>query len=375
MAISNHLLRVCIHSSLVERITFLISYLVLLFDSFSGSGKVTVAISQQMESSTTLKKDRPILTNAPPPLHAVILVVIMTLVCLYTLPSWSNLDETATVETFTRRWFPDAVSLKQLAYIRWGFASIIWATTFQTACLSKGWQQTTSYLKNSKLIAVPNTLSGIKTMLPFTSWSWNFLGLAFSFSGYIAWKAATPSEGRGDIVEIDPWILRTALICWEIAAPFTFLVAAVIRYAIWPTVLQSGADTDNLKTLRNKLMHNINVLFALAETALLGRVPVRWRDVSLGPLVGCSYMFFSWGMTCAWNDTRKVGPQFIYFFFDTTIPGMFPSIVILALLFVLLLFYSLFVSAETLLNSLPGGFVVHGFFVAALSSVVMRFRD
>jgi hypothetical protein len=320
---------------------------------------------------TDNKKDRPALSAAPPPMHAVALMTVFFAVFGYMFPSWEIIDEAATVETFTKRVFPDLISIQQLACIRLAIAAAIWAVSFQCVFLSPGWEQSTSYLKGTKLISVPNKLSGIKTMFPFTSLSWNVLGLSFTLSGYIAWKQAVAAE---EVAEISPLLLRTALISWEIAGPFTFLVASVIRFAIWPAVLKSG-DTANLKTIRNIFMHNMNVIFALTETAMLGGLPVRWRDVSLGPLVGCAYVVFSWSMSCSWND-KKYGPQFIYFFFDTTLPGYTHSIALAVLLLVLMIFYAFFASTEAVLEMiLPFGWPAHAAFVLALSSTMMRFRD
>jgi hypothetical protein len=80
--------------------------------------------------------------------------------------------------------------------------------------LYDGWDQFTSYLPASKLISARNRLSGIKTMFPFTSWSWNLLGISFTLNAYIAAQAAA-----GNSVNI--WILRAAVIAWDISAPFT----------------------------------------------------------------------------------------------------------------------------------------------------------
>ena len=324
-----------------------------------------------MSSSTTTIKDKPVLSSAPPPAHSIALMTLFLGVFCYSFPSWENVDQAATVETFTNIVFPDLMSLQQLAYIRLTIAALIWAVSFETVVLSDGWQQTTSYLKGSQLIQVPNTLSGWKTMTPFTSLSWNILGVAFSLSGYIAWKQASSEED----VEFSPLLLRAALVSWEIAAPFTFLVASVIRFAIWPLIVKSGGDSSNLKCVRNIFMHNLNVVFALSESALLGALPVRWSDVSLGPLVGCAYVIFSWMMVNSWNEP-KYGCQFIYFFFDTTLPGYTHSIVLFALLSVLIIFYAMFASTEMALDLLSSyGIGAHVVFVLGVASCMMRFRD
>jgi hypothetical protein len=123
-------------------------------------------------------------------------------------------------------------------------------------------------------------------------------------------------------------------------------------------------------------MHNFNVLFALTETCVLSGLPVRFRDASLAPLWGCAYVLFTWFMMRRWTGhPQKHGPQFIYFFFDTTIPGLYPTIVLIVLLLVLLCFYGLFCCTEVLLARIGGGIGTNIVFVAVVSSTVMRFRD
>lgn len=222
-------------------------------------------------TTTTNKKDLPVLKSAPPPLDSALLLAAFAAVFLYTFPSWENVDQAATVETFTRRVFPQIMSLQALANIRLLIAALIWAVSFQTIVLSPGWEQTTSYLMDkSKLVRVPIKMAGIRTMAPFTCLSWNLLGISFTLSGYIAWKQAafqdagvSEHEQEDDMdgnnayefVDCSPLLLRTALLVWEMAAPFTFLVASVIRYAIWPMLLKGGGDSTDLKSLRNIFMH------------------------------------------------------------------------------------------------------------------------
>ena len=194
------------------------------------------------------------------------------------------------------------------------------------------------------------------------------LGLSFTLSSYIAFYAA-----EDDTVVISKIVLRTAVVCWEIAAPCTFLVAATVRYVIWPATVREGAPHD-LGSGRNCIMHNMNVIFALTESCLLSGLPVRWSEVATAPLWGCLYVLFSWNMTMQLND-KEHGPQFIYFFFDTTVPGYTCSIALLVLLMVLLAFYAAFCTTEIVLNYLDGGIVTHVLFVAVTSSLLMRFRD
>jgi hypothetical protein len=197
--------------------------------------------------------------------------------------------------------------------------------------------------------------------------SWIILGISFTLSSYVAWVAADTN------VVVSPLLLRIAVLAWEIAAPCSILVATTVRYAIWPAVIKRGGP-HSLNSIRNILMHNCNVLVALTESYLLSGLPVRWSEATVAPLWGCIYVIFSWNMVYAWNE-RRHGPQFIYFFLDTTLPGYTCSIALVALLVVLLTFYAVFCTAHDLLVYLNGGIAMHFLFVAVWCSLVMRFRD
>jgi hypothetical protein len=324
------------------------------------------------------KKTGKVLTSAPPPWHSVAVLGLMALFSFRLLPAWSVIDEIAVTETFTRRIFPELMSLQALATIRTVQAVIIWATSFHTIFISKGWEQRSPYLPHSQLKMVANQLVGLKTMFPLTSICWNLLGVAFTLSAYITWSAVAMEAGDdNDNTDQMPsiFIMRTAILVWEVAAPMTLLVAAIVRYVIWPGVLgNADGDTSPLRHGRNILMHNINVLLALTETCLAGGLPVRWSEVGVAPILGISYVFFSWNMTAQWNDVKLHGPQFIYFFLDTTL-GATTSYAMVGLLFILLVFYTLFVSVELILEYMDGGWPFHVAFVVAVCSAVMRFRD
>ena len=320
----------------------------------------------KIDSSDAIK--RVVLTSAPPPWHSIAIYFMLLALWTSLLPTWEALDELATMETFTHRVFPELLSIKALAYIRLSLAAIVWVTTIDFY-LSNNVDVMTVYLPGSKLHPTILQLRGIRTQFPFTSVAWNILGLSFTLAGYIALQAA-------DDKDVGVWTLRCAIICWAIAAPFTMLVAVVVRYALWPKVLEDGGTTENLSSYRALLQHNANVMMALTEQALLGGLPVRWELVSFINLLGCAYTLFLWNVNCSWGiDVTKHGPQFLYFFYDTTLPGFFPSGALLTLIAVLLVFYGLFVSTGSILNMLPGGLVTHVLFVLVVSSAVMRFRD
>lgn len=186
--------------------------------------------------------EKKVITSAPPPWHSMLLLLVCSGVFLWGMPSLEKLDEAAKMETFARVIFPELLSLTAMSYIRAAIAACIWTVTFQMVT-SKGWIQSTTYKTGSKLKIVPNHLVGIKTCFPFTSVSWNLLGIAFTLSAYISFQGA---QGQ----TVAPWVLRIALASWEVAAPNSLLVASVIRYAIWPGVLAKGMPTTNLKSVR-----------------------------------------------------------------------------------------------------------------------------
>lgn len=239
-----------------------------------------------------------------PPWHSVVLVCLMVSAFVALLPSDEEMTSTATVERFTNVLFPQLIpSLWYLFILRSLVAITIWATSCYLVFISDGWSQTPSYHKNSKLIVHEIRLRGIKTMIPFTSLSWNMLGLSFSLNAYITYSVV-----QGTSEDLDPRLLRFAMLLWECAAPFTLLVAAVIRYAIWPKVLAVGGDSTNLKQWRNKLMHNINVWFAVGETALVSGLAPHPSHFSVAPLIGCFYIIFSWMIANTWTPPES-GPQ------------------------------------------------------------------
>jgi hypothetical protein len=79
-------------------------------------------------------------------------------------------------------------------------------------------------------------------------------------------------------------------------------------------------------------------------------------------------------MQMQWNDPKH-GPQFIYFFFDTTLPGGYCSAALLVLLLFFMIFHGLFCIANLLMEYIDGGILTHIAFVLTASSLVMRFRD
>lgn len=301
------------------------------------------------------------LTRAPPPWHTVALLGGFIGVFAAIFPSLETIDEDATFETFTHRVSPDLVSVKQLGLIRCAFSLFIFSVSFKATFFYPGMTQVTSYLPKSKLKRnVLIRMTGVRTQLPFTSWSWNLLGVSFALNGIIALQSQDTS----------PWLLRIALLVFEMAAPSALLVAFVIRYAIWPQVLQQG-DTTQLKSPIVLIWHNVNVIMVLMEVCLLGGMPIRARHVSVAPALGIVYVLFTWFMVPRWSNE---GPQFIYFFLDTTL-GSTTSIALLILMVVLIVFYGLFGALDYVLSNWNEGFITRTLAATLLSSLVCRFRD
>jgi hypothetical protein len=161
-----------------------------------------------------------VLKSAPPPLHTVLTLGILSLVFVRSCPSTKCLDEVATVETFTRVLFPNLMNVYSLAYIRLFMALTIWWTTLETAILAYSNNNNATiilptYLPGTKLKRAPIRLNGIKSLYPFTCWSWILLGISFTLNAYIAIQG-TAGGGRSGIgggaaagkqqpAVIDPW--------------------------------------------------------------------------------------------------------------------------------------------------------------------------
>jgi len=369
-------------------------------DDKSTDNKATVkdVVAGELEPLVTQ-----VLQSAPPPWHSVTLIACIALYFVHRLPSWEQLDEVATIATFCH-YEPWIGSVWALGLCRLIVAISIWGTTWHVVS-GPGWTVFTKFKPASKLKRnTAITLKGVKTLFPFTSWSWNLLGFSYLLNGVMALSVAIfGKEGAWWLHDLIPnnGLLRLALIVWETAAPCAILVSTVIRYAIWEMVLHSkDGNTDGLKSFRNMMMHNANSVYVLLEVALLGGLPVRFEEISLAPLFGVCYVLFTWFMTHRWTDPEH-GPQFIYYFMDTTM-GKVTSISLLALLCALLVFYFLFATAHIGLDQLsnysnkyvavgiseqqennadatvpssPVLLVGHVCFVTAIASLVCRFRD
>lgn len=210
-------------------------------------------------------------------------------------------------------------------------------------------------------------MEGIRTLLPYTSWAWNVLGISFALNAFIAHQGGL--NGNSDLPKP---LLRVALLLYEIAAPSALLVSFVISYAIWPNIIRQGGSTANIKATRTLIWHNANLMMALAEIVLLGGIPVKLEHFAVAPIFGTIYVLVTWSLMHYWKPSA--GPQFLYFFFDTTL-GMTATYAILVLLAVMLSFYGLFALVDLLLIYFGGGIVSRLVFVIFTCTMVCRFRD
>jgi hypothetical protein len=314
---------------------------------------------------TEVKKND--VTSAPPPLPAVATVAGCLGLCAWNFPSLESIDNVATPELFTRRVFPSLLSLEGLILIRFAYFLVIATVTIQVACFTDGWQLRTSYLPSSKLRKSIITMSGIRTQMPYTSVTWNMLGLSFGLSSYIGLMVRMGYD-------VDPWILRVGLLVWETVAPNTLLVSAVVRYAIWPVAIRNGTSAS-CSHWRALVWHNANSAMTLLETALLGGMPVLSGHASLSILQGALYTIFAWLYMHKWTPDEKGRPHFIYFFFDTTL-GKTTTMALQILIGVMIAFHFMFVVARYTMEYLGGGELLASLiFCTVVFSGVCRFRD
>lgn len=77
-------------------------------------------------------------TSAPPTWVAVATVITMLAVFIPNFPTLEQIDEIATVETFTARVFPEYLSIEDLAYARFAAMGLVLGVTIYSVFLQKG---------------------------------------------------------------------------------------------------------------------------------------------------------------------------------------------------------------------------------------------
>ena len=150
------------------------------------------------------------------------------------------------------------------------------------------------YRPQSKVARLPFVLKGWSKQYPFTSWSWNLLGVSFALSTYVGYTLHQTGT-------IDPWLARLTLIVWEVSAPVTLLVGAVVKYALWPAQIKETGHGATFLLPRALLQHNANVIMAVTDVALMGGIPTRIADIPISVIYGCSYVLFSWAIQNVWH--------------------------------------------------------------------------
>jgi len=334
-------------------------------------------------SATTAEADD-VLDSAPPPWHTVACLVAVFAACVNHLPTLQSVDEIANAITIlrVRSWWSSPL----IAYAIRLLFGLIMVIDILYVVLWGSWERDTMYYEGSKLRPVkkirfrgmfrdfPYSLSrGIGLLSAFTRCSWVVQCVAFALLGAIPLLLESGAVEGPD--SIPPLVYRLAVVTWEISAPASLLVSGVVKYVLWPMAVR---DDHNRKLIRHPSMlleHNLNSIASLVEVGLLGDMPVRYQDVSLVVLFGMAYVLFAYSMTHRWCDSKIHGPQFMYPFLDTTLPGARPTVALLILLAVLVASFTIFCWADRVLASLGGDWKTHLVAVSLLSGAVCRFRD
>ena len=348
--------------------------------------------NEEREKATTTATNEeaeqlpPALASGMPPWHALAFVTTMLPVSVPFLPSLEEIDSISQPIVWTTRKFPNLISLEGLAFLRLGIAAIAIGVAVYLVVISPGWDVYPNYKPRSGLRRVFIKLRGIGTLCPFTSWSWVLLGVGFFLRGLIALAAAKAegaSDGGGDVPE---WavsilehsnLLRATLITWELSAPFAILVSTVTKYVLWPVAIKGGKP-HNLAGVRNQLQHNLNSVSILLEATLLGGPPVKFSHLSVAFVMGIVYISFTWIMAVVYFGDSTVGPQYIYWFFDTTL-GKTTTIAIVGLTTALTTFFVVFsLAMSTFLGGggdEPPSLLLNIAFLVVGTHLVCKFRQ
>ena len=196
--------------------------------------------------------------SAPPAVHTLIVFILAMSLCLWSLPTVQLIDETANIDTFTTTIFkegPFALSPMVLGIIRLSFAFVCFWVTI--AKIKQDNQFKIVRLPGSQLKGGLIPMNGWRTQGFYTSWAWNLLGTSFFLGGIISLLA---SNEREDILNENPWIMRAALISFEIAAPSALLTSFIVTYALWPQAYKEhgASGTHGFKGSVGLMQHNAN---------------------------------------------------------------------------------------------------------------------
>ena len=147
----------------------------------------------------------------------------------------------------------------------------------------------------------------------------------------------------------------------------------IICQALWPQAMKGPNGSIGLRRPVALIQHNLNVLAALMEVGVLGSIPIRLNDIAVAPLWCIVYVFFTWFMTH--RLVKSSEPQFVYFFFDTTLGAKTNCFVLVTLMVVQAIFYLLFTILDDILMHLDKGLQFNIVIVILAASVSCRFRD
>jgi hypothetical protein len=328
-------------------------------------------------------------SHAPPPMHTMLVFASTTLVCVWCLPSLESIDEIATIRTFTisvlgggeggeggeggggghhfLSFSPIALALTRLTFA-------LTCAVVTVAKVDRGSQFKVVRLPGSKLPGGVVRMMGWRTQGFYTSWAWNLLGISFLLSGVIPLLVAC---GREDILHDNPWLLRSALISFEIAAPSAFLTSFIVAHALWPKAYKThgASGTVGFKGWINLLQHNANSAMVLLEIMLLGGLPVTLNHIVFAILFGLLYIAFLWFMADRWSPGH--GPVYPYFFMDTTL-GARTTLFMVMLMAVMGIFFALFALLDACMAFIDAqgyGVIPNLLCVAFVSCILMKFRD
>jgi hypothetical protein len=321
--------------------------------------------------------------HTPPPWHTLVAIVAIHLWFFSNFPSLESLDEVANQETLMNVKHPNVFSIEHIATIRLILGAVMILDTLFTLGLGS-WEQSTMYFPGSKLKVAKIPFRGVKftgsltaslrTLSSATVWCFMAEGITFVMLGAIPWYVVLTGK------EPSRWIMRLAFFCWEAVAPASMMVSATVKYVLWPMALMSKdpSSTDFLKSTSVLLKHNWNILSSLLEVALLGAMPIRYADFSVGALLlGLPYLCFTYYMMYSWVDIKRHGPQFIYPFFDTTM-GYISTLCIVGILGMYILSHASFAWLHRLVVSEPFasmGVGAHIVAVVIAGAALCRLRD
>ena len=94
----------------------------------------------------------------------------------------------------------------------------------------KSYIMKTNYLEKSKLRTLPINLDGIRSQVMFTSWSWNLLTLSLALNGIITLLSESNSYTILHSIFLNQWVLRSAIVMFQVASSISMLVSVVVRY-------------------------------------------------------------------------------------------------------------------------------------------------